>query len=137
MLKHLLTLLRLVHNKLFNRGFKGILCLWGLCLCLACSNTDKELVDRLNDISYTYHYRSIDSTLVYARQAFSKSSSYHSGEAEALNNLAFVSIAKMDYSLASKQLDSVLDITDNQIELLVADVQYMRLCQRKAKNKDF
>lgn len=137
MLKHLLTLLRLVHNKLFNRGFKGILCLWGLCLCLACSNTDKELVDRLNDISYTYHYRSIDSTLVYARQAFSKSSSYHSGKAEALNNLAFVSIAKMDYSLASKQLDSVLDITDNQIELLVADVQYMRLCQRKAKNKDF
>ncbi len=61
----------------------------------------------------------------------------HSAMAEALNNLAFASIARMDYKLAESQLDSVNSITDNQIELLIADVQSMRLCQRRAKNREF
>jgi len=34
-------------------------------------------------------------------------------------------------------LREVLDITDNQIELVVADIQLMRLCQRKSDNKEF
>ena len=69
--------------------------------------------------------------------AIEVSTNYSAGKAEALNNVAFVSIAKMNYGLAKLQLDSVYYITDNQIELLVADVQMMRLCQRKAQNKNF
>ena len=39
--------------------------------------------------------------------------------------------------LAYEQLREVAKVTDNQIELLVADVQLMRLCQRESKNKEF
>lgn len=114
------------------------MCLWSLFLCLACTgNRCNDEADRLNSISYDYHYRDIDSTAKYAFAAFNLSSDYSSGKAEALNNLSFVNISHMNYSAASRQLDSVYSITDNQIELLIADVQYMRLCQRQALNKNF
>lgn len=62
---------------------------------------------------------------------------YDDGKAEALNNLAFVSIAKMDYDKAYDLLNQVASTTDNTIELLVAKVQLMRLCQRQSENKNF
>lgn len=97
------------------------------------------MTDKLNTISYEYHYRNIDTSLVYAQRAYnaSKSMDYSAGEAEALNNLAFVYMAKMDYDKAYDLLNKAQQITDNQIELLVSDVQFMRLCQRQSKNKDF
>lgn len=94
-------------------------------------------MDRLNGLSYSFHYRNIDSACVYAVRALHLSKGYDAGKAEALNNLAFVDIVRMDYKKAYEKLDSVLSITDNQVELLVADVQLMRLCQRESKNKDF
>ena len=51
--------------------------------------------------------------------------------------MAFVCIARMDYQQANRLLDSIYDISDNQIELLIADIQHMRLCQRQAQNKSF
>lgn len=101
----------------------------------ACHHERQEQVDKLNEKSYAYHYRSLDSTQFYAREALRLSNGYQAGQAEALNNLAFVSIAKMDYDLANKLLDSIK--TNNVIELLIADVQHMRLCQRESKNKLF
>ena len=53
------------------------------------------------------------------------------------NNLAFVDLMKMRFTAANAKLDSVLKITDNQVELLVADIQLMRLCQRESLNKEF
>lgn len=103
----------------------------------ACSSNDSEVADKLNTLSYAYHYRSLDSTEVYASKAFAASESYNAGMAEALNNLAFVNIARMDYRKAAQQLDSAINITDNQVELLVAEIQYMRLCQRQSHNKLF
>ena len=103
----------------------------------ACSPRHKDEVNSLNESSYYYHYRDIDSTLYYAEKAYEKAENYNAGRAEALNNLAFVSIVKMDYENAEQQLQKALDITDNQVELLVADVQLMRLCQRQSRNKDF
>lgn len=88
-------------------------------------------------MAYAQRYKNLDSTYFYARKAYSMSGDYPSGKAEALNNIAFVSIAKMNYRAAKQQLDSVYDVTDNQIELLIADVQMMRLCQRQAQNKNF
>lgn len=108
-----------------------------LLLLLACSPTDRQRVDRLNSISYSFHYRNLDSTAIYAQRALSAARGYDGGQAEAYNNLAFVSIARMDYTKAQEQLDAVDEVSDNQIESLVSDVQYMRLCQLRAHNKDF
>lgn len=103
----------------------------------ACHHRQQETVDKLNGVAYSYHYRNLDSVAYYAAEAMALSGSYDGGKAEALNHKAFVSIAKMQYPTAYNQLDSLVRITDNQVELLIADVQYMRLCQRESKNKDF
>ena len=63
----------------------------------ACSPANKARVDELNEQSYAYHYRNLDSTKVLAERALKFSEDYPSGRAEAYNNLAFVCIAKMDY----------------------------------------
>ena len=106
-------------------------------LLSACGSGDTALVDELNEESYAWHYRNLDSTKVYAQRAMQLADSYDDGYAEALNNLAFVSLAKMQYRQAQRQLEDVLAKTDNQIEQFVADVQLMRLCQRESRNKDF
>ena len=103
----------------------------------ACSPSDRQQVDKLNSLSYAYHYRNVDSVDHYARLALSLSDYYADGRAEALNNLAFVSTVSMQYDEAQRLLDSIPSITDNQLELLVADVQQMRLCQRRSRNRDF
>jgi len=102
----------------------------------ACSPSDRQQVDKLNSLSYAYHYCNIDSTEYYARQVLSLSDDADV-RAEALNNLAFVSIIRMDYDRAQRQLDSIAALTDNQLELLVADIQQMRLCQRRSRNREF
>lgn len=104
---------------------------------LGCSPSEKEKVDRLNDRAYAFHYRNLDSAAVYARRAYEASGSYSSGRAEALNHLAFVGIARMEYDTAEARLSEVGKTADNQVELLVADIQMMRLCQRRSHNKDF
>ena len=103
----------------------------------ACSPAHQYKVDKLNSQSYALHYRNLDSTKVLAKRALALSGDYPTGYAEACNNLAFVAIAKMDYKLAKQWLNLVEERSDNQIELLIADVQNMRLCQREARNKDF
>lgn len=103
----------------------------------ACTTEHKTDVDRLNEQSYVFHYKSLDSTEYYARKALMLASSYDDGQAEAYNNLAFACIGRMEYSQAGALLDSVAQTTDNQLELLVADIQQMRLCQRTAHNKEF
>lgn len=121
----------------FTKGSLWLLCLWSLLFFSACSRSDRQQVDKLNSISYAYHYRNLDSTYSYARRAYDMSGGYGAGKAAALNNMAFVSIARMDYELAEKQLEEALDVTDNHIELLVAEVQKMRLCQRMSQNRRF
>ena len=107
-------------------------------LSVACSDTgNRPEVDRLNEVSYSYHYRNLDSTRAYAKRALELSQNYDDGRAEALNNLAFVEIARMNYARAFTILTSIPEQTDNQIEQLVSDVQLMRLCQRRSENKNF
>ncbi len=115
-------------------------------LFTSCSLSDRQAVDKLNSLSYAYHYRNLDSTEYYARQALQQASadslswlysSYKDGCAEALNHLAFVSIMRMDYDEAKQFLDRVASTTDNQVELLIADIQQMRLCQRQSHNREF
>ena len=103
----------------------------------ACSSPDRQAVDKLNSLSYACHYRDIDSTEIYAQRAYDAAGDYTAGRAEALNNMAFVSMVRMHYDKAQQQLDEALAITDNQIELYVAEIQYMRLCQRRSDNRAF
>ena len=103
----------------------------------ACSPSDRQAVDKLNSLSYAYHYRNIDSTEYFARQAYVISDHYAKGKAEALNNLAFVNLVKMQYDEAEQRLDSIPEITDNQIQCLISYVQQMRLCQRRSNNREF
>ena len=103
----------------------------------ACSPSHKDQVDKLNSLSYDFHYRSLDSTEHYAARAYSLAVDDADGRAEALNNMAFVSIMRMEYDSAQALLDQVYEQTDNEIELLIADIQQMRLCQRRSENKAF
>ena len=79
----------------------------------------------------------LDSTELFAQRAYDAAAGYAAGRAEALNNKAFVSIARMDYDKAEQQLNEALSVTDNQIELYIAEVQMMRLCQRRSDNRAF
>lgn len=114
-----------------------LVCLWSLLSFSACSHEDRYEVDRLNYFSYTCRYRNLDSTEAYAQRAYEKAEAYADGKAEALNNMAFVRIALMDYGRAKELLDTLTALTDNQIELLIADVQQMRICQRTSANREF
>ena len=118
---------------------RGLRLLITAIILTACSSSDRQTVDKLNSLSYAYHYRSTDSTAHFAAMAerIADSCGYNDGRAEALNNKAFVSIVHMDYDGAQQMLDAIPKITDNQLELLVSYVQQMRLCQRRSRNKEF
>ncbi len=103
----------------------------------ACSPSDKAAVDKLNSISYAYHYRDIDSTACYAQQVLAHPDANDDQRAEALNHLAFCSMVRMNYAEADSLLKAATTLTDNQIELLVSYVQQMRLCQRRSHNREF
>lgn len=103
----------------------------------ACGPSHKQEVDRLNTLSYAYHYRNLDSAKMLAQRALALSDDYSAGYAEACNNLAFVEMAKMNYKEARRWLGLVEEKSNNQLELLIADVQMMRICQRESHNKDF
>ncbi len=106
-------------------------------LISACSRPDRSTVDKLNSLSYAYHYRNIDSAQANAVRAYKLSDGYSEGRAEACNNQAFVCIVRMQYDEAEKLLDEVLETSDNQVERMVAYVQHMRLCQRRSRNREF
>lgn len=103
----------------------------------ACTRPDRQTVDKLNHQSYAYHYRNIDSTLHLAQRAYQMAEGYDAGKAEALNNLAFVHIVKMEYDEAERLLQEVTEVTDNQLQCFIAYVQQMRLCQRRSNNRAF
>lgn len=103
----------------------------------ACDDQNAAAVDKLNEEAYAYHYRNLDSTKAFAIRALKLSNKYSAGRAEAYNNLAFYHLAKMQYSKADRLLSKISEITDNQVELLISDIQQMRLCQRESRNKDF
>lgn len=106
-------------------------------LLSVCSPSNRQAVDKLNSLSYAYHYRDLDTVVHYANIAFNLSDNYPDGQAEALNNLAFVYIIRMQYDKADSLLRYIPQLTDNHIELLVAYVQQMRLCQRRSHNREF
>lgn len=111
-----------------------------ICLLLffsACDAPHRQQVDDYNDKAYAAHYRNLDSVKIYAKQALALSNGYNTGKTEALNNLAFVYLMQMHFDKAYATLNEVMGSTDDQVELLVADIQMMRLCQRESNNKEY
>ena len=131
-------MLRLAHKHPLLKDPVWLLAILGLFLFSACSSADQSAMDKLNALSYSYHYRSLDSTAVYARRVLDAASPADASQrAEALNHLAFVAMARMHYGKADSLLQQVSATTDNQLELLVSYIQNMRLCQRRSDNRAF
>ncbi len=87
-------------------------------------------------MAYAYHYRSLDSVKLYAERVL-ETDPAPDMRYEAYNNLAFYYIGKMHYREADTILSLIQQKSDNHIELAIASVQQMRLCQRESRNKDF
>lgn len=104
---------------------------------VGCTSVQDSNCDRLNDRSYVCHYQSLDSVKVYADSVLNTPGISSDARAEALNNLAFYHIGKMQYSTADSILREIYSQTDNQIELCISNIQHMRLCQRQSHNKNY
>ena len=125
-------------NSYFHRAVSRFFFAMAVVLPLfSCGGEEGGKADFMNDRAYSFHYISLDSTVAYSNKALANSTHYEAGRNEATNNLAFVDIMRMDYRAAEARLKGILNSTDNQIELLVANTQMMRLCQRQSRNKDF
>lgn len=96
-----------------------------------------RLIDSLNGKAYAFRYRNLDSSYRYAGQAYHKVSFYNSGKAEASNNLGFCAYMNMDFERAEVLHKEVYKLTKNELELLIADIGLMKICQRTAMNKEF
>ncbi len=118
-----------------------LLPLWfvaGLFSCRQMSGRDEvALADSLNRMSYRYHYRDLDSSRVFAERALAAAGGEATASAEAYNNLAFCAFMQMDFATSKACLEKVYASCRNEIELLVADVGMMKICQRTSANKDF
>ncbi len=110
-------------------------------LACGCSthNPDRDRVDALNDRSYDQRYKNVDSARIYANKAYKEAEKirYDAGMAEALLNQAFYTITRMDYQKTDTLLSRADSLAEDDITLLNVEVQRMRLCQRRSKNKDF
>jgi signal transduction histidine kinase len=82
-------------------------------------------------------YKDIDSAYHYANAAFRTASFYGQGKAEACNNMALCNFMKMDFEQAEQMYNSTKRYTQNEPELLIADIGLMQICQRTAMNKEF
>ena len=116
----------------------GIVLFASFCSCTDMVPTKEvRLIDSLNGKAYAYRYRSLDSSYKYANEAYRQVNFYKSGKAEASNNLGFCAFMAMDFDRAEALHKEVYKLTKNELELLIADIGLMKICQRTAMNKEF
>lgn len=94
-------------------------------------------VDSLNLRAYSYRYKDLDVSEQMAKEAYLLAENYPAGKAQALNHLGFCRFMKMDFEQSDSLFRVVYETTSNELELLVADVSMMKICQRTAQNKEF
>ena len=118
-----------------------LFCMLLLTTFFSCVDTapTKEVqhIDSLNSRAYMYRYRDLDSSSKAASQAYKEVSMYSQGKAEASNNLGFCAFMAMDFDRAEALHKEVYKLTKNELELLIADIGLMKICQRTAMNKEF
>lgn len=96
-----------------------------------------RFIDSLNRLAYSYRYKNLDVSLKTSLKAYEEATLYEAGKAEACNNLAFCAFMQMDFDKAEAYYKEVHRSTQNEIELLIADVGLMKVYQRTAMNKEF
>ena len=95
------------------------------------------MADSLNRLSYGYRYVNLDSCRLYAGKALVAALGNSTSIAQAYNNLAFHYFMKMDFEKSRSYYQKVYEVCRNELELLVADVGMMKICQRTSENKKF
>lgn len=106
-------------------------------LFTACRHQDTTVPDELNRRAYALRYVDVDNSLHYANVAYALSTDYPDGRAEAMNHRAFVWYQQMLFSRAMAELADVYSVTNNQVELLCADVMRMKITQRTGELRMF
>ena len=96
-----------------------------------------RFIDSLNQRAYAYRYKNLDSSFCAAWMAYEEASFYRQGKAEACNNLGFCAFMQMNFDVAERLFHEVYNLTQNELELLIADVGLMKIYQRTAMNKEF
>ena len=99
-------------------------------LAVSCVDPYDAVPDELNRRAYALRYTDIDSSFHYAREARMAANGNPSACAEAANNIAYVLYQRMEFSRALAYTDSVYLSTNNQVELMCADVMRMKISQR-------
>ena len=99
-------------------------------LAVSCVDPYDAVPDELNRRAYALRYTDIDSSFHYARRARMAANGNPSACAEAANNIAYVLYQRMEFSRALAYTDSVYLSTNNQVELMCADVMRMKISQR-------
>ena len=117
------------------------MCCWLLTMG-ACSTTlsKEEIVqiDMLNQESYYFRYKNLDTLKRKADSAYELAKGrYLQGEVDALSNLAFYDFICMDFKSSKQRYLQIHELTKNELDLLVADIGMMKICQRLAQNKEF
>ncbi|MBR6699647.1 MAG: DUF5112 domain-containing protein [Bacteroidaceae bacterium] len=112
------------------------LLVWAVVL-VSCTRYDSALPDEFNRRAYVLRYIDADSSLYYADKAYRLSDGYPDGRAEAICHKAFVLYQQMRFTRAMAELDRIDSITNNQVELLCADVLRMKITQRTGELRTF
>lgn len=94
-------------------------------------------IDSLNTLSYHLRYKDLSKSASLAEQAYQLAAPNYSVYPEVLNNMGFCAYMKMDFEKSMKLFTSVVELSDNEVECLVADVGLMKICQRTSSNKEF
>ena len=120
----------------------GISVLFGLSICIGACRHDVSLgelaaADSLNEVAYSLRYKSLLQSRQAAEMAYEMAAGNGSARAEACNHLGFCAFMEMDFTEAERCFQQVYTLTKNELELLIADIGWMKICQRKAMNKEF
>ena len=86
-------------------------------------------VDSLNQLAYAWRYKNTDSLCYYATMAMflAREAKDNDRQAEAMNNFMFERFQQMDFDSTLVMINKVQSLTNNQIELLIADVMGMKV----------
>lgn len=108
-----------------------------LAACSPVAERDAMPVEEADELSYRLRYTDISASLQAAKEAYSCSPANSDGQAEALNNMAYVTYQQMRYDQALHLLQKVYGFSRNQLELLCADVLTMKIMQRIGRGLSF
>lgn len=94
-------------------------------------------IDSLNSLSYNLRYKDLVKSSEAANRAFELSKDISYGKDIALNNMGFCAFMSMDFEQSTRLFRRVTEISDNELECLIADIGLMKICQRTSSNKEF